>query len=59
MVNASNPSTWVIDAAGSGVEGHPWLHSKLEVSLGCLRSYLKRHCKQLEYDAPSRHSPVY
>lgn len=53
VVNASNPSTWVIHAGGSGVEGHPWLHSKLEVSLGCLRSYLKRQCKQLEYDAPS------
>lgn len=27
-------STWGVEAGGSGVQGHPWLHSEYEASLG-------------------------
>lgn len=26
-------STWGVEAGGSGVQGHPWLHSEYEASL--------------------------
>lgn len=29
-------------AGGSGVQNHPWLHSKFKTSLGYVRLYLKK-----------------
>lgn len=36
-----HPSTGDVDAGGSGVEGHSWLHNELEASLGYIRLCLK------------------
>lgn len=36
MLHSCNPSTWEVDAEGSGVQSHPWPHSKFKVILGCL-----------------------
>lgn len=35
-------TTWEVQATGLGVQGHLWLHSKLEASLGHMRLSLKR-----------------
>lgn len=44
---ACSPSTQEVDAGGLGVHGHPWLHSKLEASLGHMRPIPKKQiiCK--------------
>ena len=31
-----------ISPGGSGVQGHPWLHSELKASLEYMRAYLKK-----------------
>lgn len=36
-----NPSTQQMEARGSGVQGHPWLHIDFEASLGYLSICLK------------------
>lgn len=36
------------EAVGSGVQGHPWLLSKFEVSPGYRRFYLKKKKKRKE-----------
>ena len=41
MVHICHPSTWEMEAGGSGVQGHPWLHSEFEASLGYMRPCLK------------------
>lgn len=33
---------WEVEAEGSGVQGHPQLHSEFEASLGYIRSCLKK-----------------
>lgn len=33
-MDTSNFSPWEPEAGGSEVQGHPWLHSKFEASLG-------------------------
>ena len=38
---AYNPSTWEVEAVGSVVHFHTWLHSKFEASLCYMRSCLK------------------
>lgn len=37
VVHACHPSHQEAEAGGSRVQGHPWLHSKLEGSLGYSR----------------------
>lgn len=37
-----NPSTQQMEARGSGVQGHPWLHIDFEASLGYLSICLKK-----------------
>lgn len=37
MAHACNPSTWEIEAEGSGVQGHPLLHSEFEAGLDYIR----------------------
>jgi hypothetical protein len=32
-----NPSTWQVEAGGLGVQGHSWLHTKLETNLDYMR----------------------
>jgi hypothetical protein len=46
VVQASDPSIWEVEARGSGVQGHPWLHIEFEVSLGYTTSCLKKENKQ-------------
>ena len=29
-----NPSTWELEAGGSGIQGYPWLHIKFQASQG-------------------------
>lgn len=41
VVHTHPPSTWELEAEGSGVSGHPELQSHLEVSLGYMRPPLK------------------
>lgn len=41
MMHTHPPSTWELEAEGSGVSGHPELQSHLEVSLGYMRPPLK------------------
>lgn len=45
-VHTHSPSTWELEAEGSGVSGHPELQSRLEVSLGYMRPPLKGSKKQ-------------
>lgn len=37
VLNTCNPSTWEVEAGGSEVEGHPWLHKEFEAGLGYMR----------------------
>jgi hypothetical protein len=30
-----------VEAGGSGIQGHPWLHNKFQASLCCASPYLK------------------
>ena len=43
LVHSYNPNTWEKDAARGpeGVQGHPYLHSKLKASLSYMRPCLK------------------
>lgn len=43
-----NPSTWEGDVKGLGVQGHPWPHKGLEVSLGYVRDCLNEVIEILE-----------
>lgn len=49
MVPTYSPSTQEEEAQESGVQGHPWLHSKSETSLNYLRPYLKKK-KETKYN---------
>lgn len=40
LLLACGPITWDLDAGGSGIQGHPWLHSKIETSISYRRPYL-------------------
>lgn len=40
LLLACGPITWDLDAGGSGIQGHPWLHSKIETSISFRRPYL-------------------
>lgn len=35
--HAYNPGPWEVEAGGSGDQGHPWIYSKPETSLGYIR----------------------
>ena len=47
VVHASNLSTWEVEAEGSEVQGHPQLHSEIEVGQEYMRPSLKRKQKRL------------
>lgn len=32
-----NPRTWEVEAEGSGIQTHSWLHNKFEISLDYMR----------------------
>lgn len=38
--------TWNLETGGSGIQGHPQLHSKLEASLGYMRFSFVSHPQQ-------------
>lgn len=42
MIPVCNPRTWAADVNRSGIQSHSQLHSKLEDSLGFLRSYTRK-----------------
>jgi hypothetical protein len=39
-------SPWKVQAVGSGVQNHPWLHKDFPVSLSYRRSCLKKKTKK-------------
>lgn len=39
--NAASPGPWVVNAKGSGVQGHLQLHRAFKDRLGCMRQCLK------------------
>lgn len=41
VTHTCNSSTQEVEAAGSGIQGHPWLHSEFESSLGYVKLCLK------------------
>lgn len=40
VAHTCNPSVWEVQKGESGVQGHPWLYSKLDIILGNIRSRL-------------------
>lgn len=42
LVHICNQNTWEVEAGGSEVQGHPWLHSEFEASLGYVRLCFKQ-----------------
>lgn len=45
-IHSNNLCTHKVDKGGAEVRGHPWLHSKLEASLGHMRPFLKQNKNQ-------------
>lgn len=49
VVHICNSNNQAMDAGGSDVQGHPWLHSELQVNLGLgihkTLSKKKKRCK--------------
>lgn len=41
-LHACNHSDWAAKARGSREQGHPWLYTKFEVTLGYVRACLKQ-----------------
>ena len=37
VAHVFNPRIWEVEAEGSGIQTHSWLHNKLETSLGYMR----------------------
>lgn len=42
VLYACHLNIWEVDARGSEVQNHPWLHTNLKVSLGYTRPCLKK-----------------
>jgi hypothetical protein len=42
ILRAYNPNTLKMEAGGSEIQDHPWLHSQCEATLGYIRPYLKK-----------------
>lgn len=57
---ACNPSTWELEARGSGVQNQPRLHTEFKASLGCVRLCLKGRVRwgQLGNDINDRPVPL-
>lgn len=49
VVNACNPNTSETRTGVSEVQGHPWLHSKFQVSLSHINTISKQTNKQIKH----------
>lgn len=46
-MDTCNPRTWKVQAGGSEVEDHPWLHMVFGMSLGYMSTCLKKKIMML------------